>query len=188
MTFEERGARSIALEQIGSLESGQTLDIETLVRAYYPDVLRLAISITGAGPDAEDIAQETFIAAARGLDGFRGESKVRTWLFGIAINLCRAYLRRLRRQEALRHALEAVRILQPRPPSPEDLFARSETRARLRAAVDQLDEKHRLPVLLFYVAEFSVPEIADLLETSPGTVYSRLHYARKQLAQLVRQE
>jgi RNA polymerase sigma-70 factor (ECF subfamily) len=59
---------------------------------------------------------------------------------------------------------------------------RDETQAQLWAAVDDLDEKHRLPVILFYVHELSVPEISVILGVNSGTVHSRLHYARKQLA------
>jgi RNA polymerase sigma-70 factor (ECF subfamily) len=185
MSFDDRTA-AIHIDLVHAFESGQTPDIETLVRAYYPDVLRLAMSLLDDPADADDAAQETFIAAAAGLDVFRGDSKIKTWLFGIAINICRAQQRKRVRRNRLLGALKAVTRLQSRPRSPEELAARGETSERLRAAVAALDEKHRVPVVLFYLHDLPVPEIARILDTRPGTVYSRLHYARKQLHGLIR--
>jgi RNA polymerase sigma-70 factor (ECF subfamily) len=185
MSFDDRTA-AIHIDLAHAFETGQTPDIETLVRAYYPDVLRLALSLLDDPHDAEDAAQETFIAAAAGLDGFRGDSKIKTWLFGIAINLCRAQRRKHARRRRLLGALEAVARLRSRSRSPEEAAVRNETGSRLRAAVAALDEKHRVPVILFYMHDLPIPEIARILETRPGTVYSRLHYARKQLHGLIR--
>jgi RNA polymerase sigma-70 factor (ECF subfamily) len=186
MSFDDRTAAAIHLDITHAFETGQTPDIETLVRAYYPDVLRLARSLLDDGGDAEDAAQETFIAAAAGLDGFRGDSRVKTWLFGIAINRCRAQMRRRARHSRLIGALQTVTRLQARPRTPEEIAVHNETGDRLRAAVSALDEKHRVPVVLFYLHDLPVPEIARILDTRPGTVYSRLHYARKQLHGLIR--
>ena len=185
MSFDDRTA-AIHIDLVNAFESGQTPDIETLVRAYYPDVLRLAMSMLDDPADADDAAQETFIAAAAGLDGFRGDSKIKTWLFGITINTCRAQRRKRFRRNRLVGALRAVARIAHRPRSPEDAAVRSETNDRLRAAIAALDEKHRVPVVLFYLHDLPVPEIARILETRPGTVYSRLHYARKQLHGMIR--
>jgi RNA polymerase sigma-70 factor (ECF subfamily) len=171
-----------------SLElAGDSLAIESLVHAHFPDVYRLALSILDDNHEAEDVAQETFIAAAAGLERFRGESKVRTWLFGIAINLYRSRLRKLRSRKALQSALEAIHLLRPRQQTPEDHAVHSEIRAGLWTAIHALDEKHRLPVILHYLHELSVPEISDALDVEQGTIYSRLHYARKKLHQLLKQ-
>lgn len=186
MAYDKRTAASISLENFGPIESGTELDLEHLVRAYYPDVLRLAQSLLDDPADAEDAAQETFIAAARSLHTFRGESKVRTWLFGITINISRTALRRRKRRSALQKALEAVRLLQPHRSSPEEQAIRNETRRNLMDAVEALEEKQRVAVVLYYIQGLSVPEIAALLETSANTIYSRLHHARKQLHHLVR--
>ena len=186
MSFDDRTAAAIHLEIVNAFESGQTPEIETLVRTYYPDVLRLAMSLLDDPGDAEDAAQETFIAASAGLDGFRGDSKIKTWLFGIAINVCRTQRRKQARRKRLQQTLQALTRLTNRPRTPEELAARNEIGARLRAAVSALDDKHRVPVVLFYLHDLPVPEIARILETRPGTVYSRLHYARKQLHGLIR--
>ena len=186
MSLDDRTAASVPIDLVGTIESGATPDIDQLVRAYYADVFRFARSMLNHDGDAEDAAQETFIAAARALDGFRGESKIKTWLFGITLNICRSQVRKRKRTEKLQQALQAVIRIQPRPRSPEEQAVRSETGERLRKALDALDEKHRIPVVLFYIHDFPVPEIARMLKTRPGTIYSRLHYARKQLHGLIR--
>jgi RNA polymerase sigma-70 factor (ECF subfamily) len=72
-------------------------------------------------------------------------------------------------------------LLKNPPISPEQTTIQNETDQAIWKAVSGLDEKHRLPVVLHYVHELNVPEIAKILHLSQGTVTSRLHYARKQL-------
>ena len=174
------------------------LTLDALVHNYYPAVVRLALSIlsTDGSPaaldEAEDAAQETFIAAANALSGFHGASSPKTWLFAIAINACRSRLRRRKAQRALAQTLAHLQRLfgQGAPvdgaQSAEQAVEVAERDRVLWAAVDSLDEKHRLVVLLRYVHELPVAEIAQALEISEGTVYSRLHYARQFLARRLR--
>lgn len=157
------------------------LTLEALVFTYYADIWRLAYSILDDAPEADDVAQETFIGAGTALDTFRGASSVKTWLFGIAINICKSRLRKQRTRRALYLALEAIQLLRPPQESPEALVEQHETREQLWKAVASLDEKHRLPVVLYYIHDLSVADISTILKLQPGTVYSRLHYARKQL-------
>lgn len=186
MSFDKRIAAALPIDQARHFETGETLEIETLVRVYYPDVLRLCESILSDPADAEDVTQETFIAAASGLSSFRGEARVKTWLFGIALNLSRSMLRKQKRRANLRQALQSVFRLPAPSRGPEDHALRSETSRQLQEAIHALDEKQRIAVLLYYVHDLSVPEISKLLETNPGTVHSRLHHARKKLHHLVR--
>lgn len=186
MSFEKRITAALPIDHASHIETGETLEIETLVRVYYPDVLRLCESLLDDPADAEDAAQETFIAAACGLKGFRGDAKVKTWLFGIALNISRSLLRKHMRRANLRQTLQSVLRLQSPARSPEEQAVRSETNRQLQEAVRSLDEKQRIAVLLYYVHDLSVPEISKLLETNPGTIHSRLHHARKKLHHLVR--
>ena len=163
-------------------------NIETLVHSYYAAVVRLCLSILDDGSaadaqdEAEDAAQETFIAAAKALENFRGEASPKTWLFSIAINTCRGRLRRRKTRRALAQAVEAVQRLFGGIDDPQQHAECAERDRVLWAAVDALDEKHRLVMLLRYVHNLPVSEIAAVLEINEGTVHSRLHYARQQLA------
>jgi len=160
-----------------------TADFESLVSAYYPYVRRLALSILDDPDEAEDAAQEAFIAASRALAAFRGQSEVKTWLTRIAVNVCRGRLRKRKARQVLTAALHSLHLAGPAQPSPETLALQREADRQLWQAVDALDEKHRLVVLLRYVHELSAAEIAAALEISEGTVHSRLFYARRRLQQ-----
>ncbi|MBN1149183.1 MAG: RNA polymerase sigma factor [Anaerolineales bacterium] len=154
--------------------------IEALAAAYYSYICRLACSILDDPGEADDVAQETFIAAARALQGFRKQATPKTWLTSIAVNLCRGRLRRRRARATLQAALESLHFLRT-PGDPEQISIQNENHRQLWQAVDALDEKHRLPIILRYVHELTIPEIAESLGLNQGTVHSRLHYARQKL-------
>ncbi len=156
-------------------------DIEALVAVHYPTIRRLAASILDDPHEADDAAQETFIAACRALDAYRGEAELKTWLTAIAVNICRGRLRKRKVRQALQSTLEALHLASASHPTPEKVALQHEADGQIWQAVDDLDEKHRLVVILRYVHELPVPEIARILDTSAGTIYSRLHYARHML-------
>ena len=155
--------------------------IEQLIREHYPYIHRLALSILDDLHEAEDVAQETFIAAHRSLAGFRSESHPKTWLSAIAMNASRGRLRKRKVRQVLTNTMQALHLLKTPPASPEQAAIQGESDRFIWDAVDELDEKHRLPVILRYVHSLTVPEIAQILHLSQGTVHSRLHYARKEL-------
>jgi len=157
--------------------------LERLVQEHYAYIRRLALSILNDPDEAEDAAQETFIAAHRAWASFRGQASARTWLTSIAVNACRGRLRKRKVRQGLQNTLIALHLLRSRPASPEQSAIQNEASRLLWQAVDALDEKHRLPLILRYVHELSVPQIAAALRISPGTVHSRLHYARLKLLQ-----
>ncbi len=152
-----------------------------LVREQAAYVRRLALSILGDPAEADDATQETLIAACRGLASFRGEAALRTWVTRITLNVCRSRLRRHRVRQALQDTLQALHLLSGARPEPEETAIQNEADRQLWQVVEALDEKHRLPVILRYVQELSVPEIAGILGINEGTVHSRLHYARQKL-------
>jgi RNA polymerase sigma-70 factor (ECF subfamily) len=160
--------------------------IEALVHRYQGGVYRLCISILGDPADAEDAVQETFIAAVKALEGFRGQSAFTTWLHAIAVNACRQLLKRQRRHRKLRDALAARQpILADPPDDPERTLLQRDASERLWQAVSALPEKHRLSVILRYYHDLPIAEIARLLGVREGTVHSRLSHARERLRGLM---
>lgn len=157
------------------------LRIDYLVGKYYPYIHRLAHSILDDLTEADDAAQETFIAAHRSLTGFRFEADPKTWLTAIAVNTCRGRLRKRKVHQVLTATLQALHLLKSQPPSPEQTAIQNESDRIIWQAVDALDDKHRIPVILHYVHELNVPDIARILDLSQGTIHSRLHYARQKL-------
>ena len=171
-------------------------DIETLVRAHYAYIRRLALTILDDGSagavhaaaEADEAAQDTFIAAHRALSHFRGDAGVKTWLTRIAINQCRGRLRKRKSRRRLQNALESARVTAGRSAGLEAAALRADAYRRLWQAVDALSEKHRIPVILRYVHELTIPDIAASLGLPEGTVHSRLHHARRRLRTLLEKE
>jgi len=149
-----------------------------LYRAHTPALYRFALLRVGADV-AEDVIQETWLRAARGLAGFRWQASLRTWLTGIALNLCREHYRR-----GLRLAAVPDSELAPNAAdTPTEAFDLADG-VQLRQAVLSLAEGYREVLLLHDVEGHTHQEIGTLLDISPGTSKSQLHRARRQLRQL----
>ncbi len=170
-------------ELLRRLRGGDALAAQELVQSYHSEVFRLALSILNEPAEAEDITQDVFVAALDAVDSYRGDSAFKTWLFSIAVNVCRRRWRQRKARERLMQVLQSVFLLANRnTPQPEEILIRRENRAELWKAVDRLGEKYQLPLILFYAQELSVAEIAQILDIPVGTVLSRLHTAREYLA------
>ena len=157
------------------------IQFEFLLREYYPYIHRLALSILNDVHEADDVTQDTFVAAYHSLAGFRNESDPKTWLSAIAINASRGRLRKHKVRQMLSNTLQSIHLLKSTPPSPELVAIQHESDQYIWKIVEGLDDKHRLPVILRYVHDLKPPEIANILHVSQGTVHSRLHYARRKL-------
>lgn len=155
--------------------------IEALVHTYYAYIYRLALAILGNPDEAEDATQQTLIAAVLNFDRYRPGSNLRAWLYTIAVNTCRGHLRKRKTLQTLMTSLQAIRSLASSPPTPEESILQSEADSQLWCAVNALNERHRLPIVLRYVHGLSIREIAQVLDVKEGTVHSRLHYACRKL-------
>ena len=158
---------------------GDPLAIERLVQAHQEDVYRLALSILDDPDEAEDAAQEVFVAALRSLDSFRGNASLKTWLFSITINVCRSRYQRDKSRTRLRQILQS--LFRSDQTQPESEAVQHEAESALWQAVHALDEKHRIPVILRYYHDLPAADIAELLRIPVGTVHSRLNHARERL-------
>jgi len=166
--------------------SGDVTGFEAIVRRYSGMVFTLAARLVGP-LDAEDVVQETFLRAWRGLEKFRGESSLKTWLYAIALNRVRARrgaLARLRARFGVGEKPGAdpdfslVDGLTDSGFSPEENAMRAEERRRLRKAVHALSEEFRLAVVLRDLEGLSYDEVAAVLSVPIGTVRSRLARGR----------
>ena len=163
-------------ELIHRFLAGDETAFELLMETYHGRILRLASHILADPPAAEDVAQEVFLRAYRGLARFRGEASLMTWLSRITVNLCVTVLHRRREAPAL--LAEAPGSSSPVDPT-ADLEARRR-RAVVTGAIEALHATYRVAVILSTVEERSYREIADLLGIPIGTVKSRIN-AGKQL-------
>ncbi len=149
-----------------------------LVQLYQTPVYNLACRILGDRMEAEDAAQETFLRAFRSLDRYDPDRPFRTWLLAIAAHHCVDRIRR--RRPAL--SLEAVSLSEERD-GPEAALLRLEVRERIQRLLLILSPTDRALVTLRYWYDSSYEEIAEMLGLSVSAVKSRLHRARRALAQ-----
>ena len=130
-----------------------------------------------------DIVQETFIAAVRHIAGLRDDSKFGGWLFGIAHQKCAQLWRQQNRAAAWREEFAET------PPDleagPDELLIRREQEAEFMRLVNELPPPQRSALLLHFVEDFSLEQIAEITQTPVGTVKSRLHYAKRALRKLL---
>jgi RNA polymerase sigma-70 factor, ECF subfamily len=170
--------------------NGDTAAFEEIVHRYKDRVYNIVYRYLGNHEDARDVAQEVFIRAFRGINGFRGHAKVYTWLYSIAANLSRNRLRDMQRKGRSKGiSLEA---LQEEAPALADGHAatretpRSSAQHRelhdgLRLCLDALPDSFRMAFVLRVHDELSYEDIAISVGVPQGTVKSRLNQARRRL-------
>jgi len=163
--------------------------VAALFRAYGDDMYGLGLKMCGHPADAEDLVQETFLRAYRDWPGYRGDSSPSTWLYAIAVRVCRRLHRRRvgepSRFESLSRPAaaygEGEGIAAPQG-TPLDQVIDAEARTAVQKALSRLPLHYRLPLALKELTDFSIDEIAGLLDLRPATVRSRVHRGRIHLA------
>ncbi len=156
--------------------AGDDQAFRILYRRYADKVRGLLYQMTSDKEALDDLTQEVFVKAFRGLSKFRAESQFSTWLFRIAVNCCQdARRRRARRPPSL--PLDGLRLAT----SQEDALSRLSREELITCALETLKEEHRLVVVLHDLQDRPQEEIAGVLSVPVGTVKSRLFYARRQL-------
>ena len=149
--------------RVRGAQQGSVSDLEALFRAYWPRAYRAAYLVTHDASAAEDIAQESFLAALRALDSFDRRRPFGPWLHRIVVNraIDWARARRLRSEVELSETIPAANAAE----APGD---------DVLAALARLAPEHRAVVVMRYLLEFTPGEIADALDLPRGTVNSRL--------------
>lgn len=132
---------------------------------------------------AEDVAQEVFVQVHRRAASFEGRSSFRTWLYGVALNVCRGHVRRDRKNRNTVGAEDdSLAEIPDQAPGPLQYLEQEERDARVRGAIERLAPLHRAVLHLRGWEELSYEQIAEVLNVPVGTVRSRLHNARVALA------
>src|SRR5690349_3278757 len=169
-TDEELVARSIG---------GDSDSFNELVLRWERPIYALAYRTIGREEDARDVCQETFLRAFRALPGFRGQAKFSSWLYRIALNLCRDWVRRERRTPVVQTAedvdvMELAAAVEPSE-SIEDLVARRDQIRVVERAMARLPDEQRTAIILKEYHGLTFQEIADLVGCPLSTVKTRLY-------------
>lgn len=175
------------------LREGDSAAFSTLVLRYQDRVYSLCRRLLGDPITAEDVAQDVFLALYRALPDFRGESSLSTYIFRVTVNHCKNRRTWQQRRRWDQHEpLEGLpsddappRELPDEKAGTDNALHRSEASEILGQALARLDEGERSIILLRDLEDLSYEEIADILELPRGTVKSRLHRARAELARVL---
>ena len=167
------------------------VEVPRIIEREGPRLHSLARRFCGDAQLAEDLVQEVFLAAYSAWPKFRGDSKVSTWLFRIAARTCgRMQRKRAGEPERMESLEELMPTGQPRltyiPSDDEEPLAREvreESRRAVQAAIAQLPEDFRMPLVLREIVGFSLTEIGSILEIREATIKTRLHRARLKVRQ-----
>jgi RNA polymerase sigma-70 factor (ECF subfamily) len=163
-----------------------------LIRLYQDRIFRLVFRMLGDRAEAEDLAQEVFITVFKSIDGFRGDSKLSTWLYRVATNHCKNRIKYLDRRargkkkefdEIAEHG--AIESATMNPSSqiarPDQMLEAYQKEKILKEAIGALDDEHRTLIVLRDIEHMTYEQIQEITGLPEGTVKSRLHRARHAL-------
>ena len=154
-------------------------ELERLPHAELAALLAEAYRVIGQEEDARDVAQETFLRAFRALPGFKGQAKFSSWLYRIALNLCRDWIRRKKRAPLVEmpEGVDVAEMAAESGPteSIEDLVARQEMSRIVAEGMKLLPEEQRTAIVLKEYHGLTFQEIADLQGCPLSTVKTRLY-------------
>jgi RNA polymerase sigma-70 factor (ECF subfamily) len=178
-------------ELVARSKTGDVESFNQLVKRWERPIFALAYRTLGREEDARDVTQETFLRAFRALSGFKGDAKFSSWLYRIALNLCRDWIRRERRAPivAVPEGIEVEQLAAERGPveSVEDLAARAELSREVAKAMAYLPEEQRQSIILKEYHGLTFQEVADLMRCPLSTVKTRVYQGlstlRKQLGE-----
>jgi RNA polymerase sigma-70 factor (ECF subfamily) len=181
---------------IAQLRARDINAFEELVAHFERPVYSLCYRLLGDAEEARDAAQETFLKVYRGINSFRGESGLKTWIYRIAINQAmnqQRWWRRRHRDETVsldlsRNESETTlgNLLPGRDASPEAQAIASQRERRIMDALGDLRQEYRVALILREIEELSYEEIAETLAISIGTVKSRIARGREELRRRLR--
>ena len=166
-------------ELVTRSRGGDVDSFNQLILRWERPIYALAYRVIGREEDARDVCQETFLRAYRSLAGFKGQAKFSSWLYRIALNLCRDWIRRERRTPVSQvpEGLDLADIAAERGPveSIEELVARHDLTRVVAKAMEELPDEQRTAIILKEYHGMTFQEIADLQGCPLSTVKTRLY-------------
>jgi len=187
-------AQEVALDRtlVDRFKNGDQSAFDEMVARYWDRIFSMVHQLLRNQQDAEEVTQDAFIRAHRGLANFRGESAFSTWLYQIATNLARNrywYWWRRKRDKSVsfdapvssENDMTLADVIPAEVESPDDISVTQEFVERIGAGMEKLSAKHREILVLRNIKNLSYEEIASILGISVGTVKSRIARARESL-------
>jgi RNA polymerase sigma-70 factor (ECF subfamily) len=167
--------------------AGQSVAFGRLVTKYQDRLYNALVHVIGSAEEAHDVVQDAFVQAFLKLDSFHRSAAFYTWLYRIAFNLAVSRFRKSRPTVSVDRARELCgQEIASRDPPPTERLERQERAEQVRAALSALDENHRAVLVLREIDGCCYESIAEILNLPLGTVRSRLHRARMELRELLK--
>lgn len=182
------------LALVRALQAGDDSALDQLMERHQEPLFRFIRGYVQNNADATDLAQETFVRAYFNIGRFKPRAKFATWLYRIALNLCRDHAKSSRTRNAARTdslsaedeaAAISQRDLRASGETPAESAITSEKMTALDGAIAQLPHDLRTALVMTVLEQRSQQECAELLETTPKTIETRVYRARKLLAALM---
>ena len=170
-------------ELIARLQKRDEAAFEELIRQYEKKVYSLCFRMCGNSEDAEEAAQDAFLALWRGIDRFRQESSLSTWIYRLATNACIDTLRRRKKQSGSVSLDDEELFVDAvdTSPQPQETVERREAQKLLQEGLSALPEEYRKVLILREIEGLSYTEIAESASIELGTVKSRISRGRSLL-------
>lgn len=165
---------------VARAKQGDIEAFEALYEMHKTAIYRTALAVTRNTSAAEEILQEAFLRAYRSLDDIHDDAPLAPWLYRVTVNLSYDWARRRQRWiSTIEQLIE--RLMMVAVTTPEQLTEERELHEIIHTAIGRLSFNHRITLILYYMHDFSVEEIAEITECPVGTVKSRLYYGRQKL-------
>ncbi|EPR13048.1 RNA polymerase sigma factor [Ruminiclostridium papyrosolvens] len=171
--------------------NGDTGAFEELTAVYYSKVYSICYRMLNNTEDAYEQAQETFIKAFKYIKDFKGNCAISTWLYRIATNVCLDFIRKNKKKKVVsieQSTFEDLKLkdsLVSDNPGPEKVAETNAQKQAIKEAMDKMNEKNRLVIILRDFMGLSYDEISDTMKIPVGTVKSRISRARNELRELL---
>ncbi len=175
-------------------QSGDKAAFGKLVNRYYEMVYALSYGVLHSAEPARDVTQDVFLKVYHEIVKFQGKSKFKTWLYRVTVNTALDAARKIKPATSLDMTDASVEenvkpvVLEDPSPGPRDRASGEELKDMLKRAIGELSPEHRAVLTMREWQQMSYEEIAETLDLEMGTVMSRLHYARKKLAEILKQK
>lgn len=176
---------------VQNARAGEPAAWDALFKRYQLPLYSYVFELVRHEQETLDIVQETFINAVRHLAGLRTDEKFGSWLFGIAHQKCVQYWRKQSRREVFAQIDPEDTAEREYPSSesdPSELLVRKEQEEGFLELLAELEPPHRSVLLLHFLEDFSLEQIAEITSANPGTVKSRMHYAKRALRKLLEEK
>ncbi len=176
-------------ELISRCQKGDTDALKEIFDQYHRKVYRIAYGVVRQREEALDIVQEVFIKLYRSIRNFESKSKFYTYLYRMAMNTAIDHSRKIKKSHLL--SLDGMEGFQPSDGAekrPDNILIHKELEERVKGALEKLPHDQKMALIFREMEGLSYEEMAETMGCSIGTVMSRLHYARKRIRELLKEE